>query len=94
MLIAFLENNLQADGTVKIPEVLWPYMGGTKVLDSEKEVTFLQARKLPGKSVILRFVFCVLNNTERIICLRRWSVKKSISGSFVAAKTAPSRFDL
>ena len=32
MLIAFLENNLQADGTVKIPEVLWPYMGGTKVL--------------------------------------------------------------
>ena len=32
MLIAFLENNLQADGTVKIPEVLQPYMGGTKVL--------------------------------------------------------------
>lgn len=28
MLIAFLENNLQADGTVKIPEVLRPYMGG------------------------------------------------------------------
>ena len=28
MLIAFLENNLQADGTVLIPEVLWPYMGG------------------------------------------------------------------
>ena len=32
MLIAFLENNLQADGTVLIPEVLQPYMGGTKVL--------------------------------------------------------------
>ena len=32
MLIAFLENNLQADGTVKIPEVLWPYMGGTQML--------------------------------------------------------------
>ena len=32
MLIAFLENNLQADGSVTIPEVLWPYMGGTKVL--------------------------------------------------------------
>ncbi len=32
MLIALLENNLQADGTVKIPEVLWPYMGGTQVL--------------------------------------------------------------
>ena len=28
MLIAFLENNLQADGTVLIPEVLRPYMGG------------------------------------------------------------------
>ncbi|MBO5052514.1 MAG: serine--tRNA ligase [Clostridia bacterium] len=28
MLIAFLENNLQADGTVRIPEALRPYMGG------------------------------------------------------------------
>ena len=28
MLIAFLENNLQADGSVKIPEALQPYMGG------------------------------------------------------------------
>jgi seryl-tRNA synthetase len=27
MLIAFLENNLQADGTVLIPEALRPYMG-------------------------------------------------------------------
>ena len=32
MLIAFLENNLQADGTVKIPAVLQPYMGGTQML--------------------------------------------------------------
>ncbi len=32
MLIAFLENNLQADGTVVIPEVLRPYMGGTEKL--------------------------------------------------------------
>ena len=32
MLIALLENNLQSDGSVRIPEVLWPYMGGTKVL--------------------------------------------------------------
>ena len=32
MLIAFLENNLQADGTVRIPEVLRPYMGGTELL--------------------------------------------------------------
>ena len=36
MLIAFLENNLQADGTVRIPEVLQPYMGGTKVLVPNK----------------------------------------------------------
>ena len=30
MLIAFLDNNLQADGSVRIPEVLQPYMGGNK----------------------------------------------------------------
>jgi len=32
MLIAFLENNLNADGTVNIPEVLRPYMGGKDML--------------------------------------------------------------
>ena len=32
MLIAFLENNLNADGTVDIPEVLRPYMGGKEKL--------------------------------------------------------------
>ena len=32
MLIAFLENHLQADGSVTIPEALQPYMGGKKVL--------------------------------------------------------------
>ena len=32
MLIAILENFLHEDGSVDIPEVLWPYMGGTKVL--------------------------------------------------------------
>ena len=36
MLIAFLENHLQADGTVTIPEVLRPYMGGTEVLVPQK----------------------------------------------------------
>ena len=36
MLIAFLENNLQADGTVLIPEVLRPYMGGTEKLVPQK----------------------------------------------------------
>ena len=33
MLIAFLENNLQADGSVRIPEVLRPYMGGQEKLE-------------------------------------------------------------
>ena len=33
MLIAFLENHLQADGTVTIPEVLRPYMGGKDKLE-------------------------------------------------------------
>ena len=32
MLIAFLENNLQADGSVKIPAVLRPYLGGMEVI--------------------------------------------------------------
>ena len=36
MLIALLENHLQADGSVTVPEVLWPYMGGTKVLVPKK----------------------------------------------------------
>jgi seryl-tRNA synthetase len=36
MLIAFLENHLQADGSVTIPEVLRPYMGGKEVLIPKK----------------------------------------------------------
>ena len=36
MLIAFLENNLQSDGTVRIPEALRPYMGGQEVLKPKK----------------------------------------------------------
>ena len=36
MLIAFLENHLQADGTVTIPEVLRPYMGGKEVIEPTK----------------------------------------------------------
>ncbi len=31
-LIAILENNYNEDGSITIPEVLWPYMGGTKVI--------------------------------------------------------------
>ena len=37
MLIAFLENNLQADGTVRIPEVLRAYMGGQETLKKCKK---------------------------------------------------------
>ena len=36
MLIAFLENNLQADGSVKIPQALRPYMGGMEVMVPKK----------------------------------------------------------
>ena len=36
MLIALLENHLHADGSIDIPEVLWPYMGGTKKLEPVK----------------------------------------------------------
>ena len=35
-LIAVIENNYQEDGSVKIPEVLWPYMGGKKVITPKK----------------------------------------------------------
>ena len=37
MLIAFLENHLQADGSVTIPEVLRPYMGGKEILVPNKK---------------------------------------------------------
>ena len=36
MLIAFLENNLQADGSVRVPEALRPYMGGKEVIVPKK----------------------------------------------------------
>ena len=36
MLIAFLENNLNEDGSVNIPEALQPYMGGKKVIETKK----------------------------------------------------------
>ncbi len=36
MLIAFLENNLNEDGSIRIPEVLRPYMGGKSVIEVKK----------------------------------------------------------
>ncbi|MGM9521010.1 MAG: serine--tRNA ligase [Oscillospiraceae bacterium] len=38
MLIAFLENNLQADGSVRIPEALRPYMGGKELLEKTRKL--------------------------------------------------------
>ena len=38
MLIAFLENNLQADGSVNIPEALRPYMGGRDKLEKTRKL--------------------------------------------------------
>ncbi len=35
MLIAFLENNLNADGSVRIPEALRPYMGGMEIITTK-----------------------------------------------------------
>ena len=37
MLIAFLENNLQEDGSIRIPEALRPYMGGKEALEVKKK---------------------------------------------------------
>ena len=37
MLIAFLENNLNADGSIRIPEVLRPYMGGLEVITAAEK---------------------------------------------------------
>ena len=37
MLIAFLENNLNADGSVRVPEALRPYMGGKELLIPKKK---------------------------------------------------------
>lgn len=36
MLIAFLENNLNADGSINIPATLQPYMGGKKIIEPKK----------------------------------------------------------
>jgi seryl-tRNA synthetase len=35
-LVAVLENQQQLDGSIQVPEVLWPYMGGLKVLGEKK----------------------------------------------------------
>ncbi len=36
-LIAVIENNYQEDGSIKIPEVLWPYMGGKQKIECERK---------------------------------------------------------
>ena len=37
MLIAFLENNLNEDGSINIPEVIRPYMGGLEKIETQKK---------------------------------------------------------
>ena len=37
MLIAFLENNLNADGSINIPKALQPYMGGKTKLETKNK---------------------------------------------------------
>ena len=37
MLIAFLENNLNADGSVNIPKALQPYMGGKEKIEVKEK---------------------------------------------------------
>ena len=46
MLIAFLENNLREDGSVAIPEVLRPYMGGKESLQPKKQEIEIQKERL------------------------------------------------
>ena len=46
MLIAFLENNLQADGSVLVPKALQPYMGGTERLVPKKIIVFHAKQRL------------------------------------------------
>lgn len=36
-MIAVLENNYQADGSVKIPKALQPYMGGKEIISPKKD---------------------------------------------------------
>ena len=61
MLIAFLENNLQADGSVKIPEALRPYMGGNAVIEPKirsnmhqylKAIGLVPSRKSRAKRIL------------------------------------------
>ena len=59
MLIAFLENNLQADGTVKIPAVLQPYMGGTQMLTPKLFSPAISRVRAPmGPMTAFKISFC------------------------------------
>ena len=57
MLIAFLENNLQADGTVRIPEALRPYMGGMNQTPASERVHIgFFGKRNAGKSSVMNKV--------------------------------------
>ena len=59
MLIAFLENNLQEDGSVRIPEVLRPYMGGMDAIRKYNKKT-LQSNMFNDITDVLCRAFCLL----------------------------------
>ena len=76
MLIAFLENNLQSDGTVNIPEVLRPYMGGKDKLVPKQKITLCKFRNY---------------NTNRLTALEPMEQGAPYSGSFFSFPAAPER---
>ena len=86
MLIAFLENNLQADGSVRIPEALQPYMGGMKVI---KEVNGAVAKEwflgFPFAAapfrIDLRKGCSICRQHLPMICLDVWFTGSWIRGS-------------
>ena len=70
MLIAFLENHLQADGTVTIPEVLRPYMGGKEVIirtldiGADKQIGYFNLPKEDNPAMGMRALRICLNRPE------------------------------
>ena len=63
MLIAFLENNLQADGSVRIPTALQPYMGGqTEIKKKQFQFLFLNRQKGGCFLVNVRFFLKKMKN--------------------------------
>lgn len=65
MLIAFLENNLNADGSVNIPEALQPYMGGMKKIEKKNNVS----RETIWEWFDSLLFFCIVNSIGRYMLM-------------------------